>query len=110
MGHNYSSKASGHRGPKAPIGGLHDLFLGRPAEASRLHELVPYVQRPCATNAKEDIDVKRRSSGCDAVRKMEGPILRSRPAGGDCKPPQAASVKSRGCERCGKGAARPHQV
>jgi hypothetical protein len=38
---------------------------------------------------------------------MEGPagwlaVLRGRPAGGGRKPPQAAAVKSRGGERCGK--------
>jgi hypothetical protein len=27
--------------------------------------------------------------------------LRARQSGADLKPPQAASVKSRGCERCG---------
>jgi transposase len=31
--------------------------------------------------------------------------LRGRPAGGGRKPPQGASVKSRGLERCGEGAA-----
>jgi hypothetical protein len=31
-----------------------------------------------------------------------GVALRSRPVGGGCKPPQAAPVKSRGGERCGK--------
>jgi hypothetical protein len=30
--------------------------------------------------------------------------LRSRPTGGDFKPPQAAVVKSHGSEHCGKGA------
>ena len=39
---------------------------------------------------------------------MSGPlgwrVLRGRPAGGGRKPPQGASVKSRGAERCGKGA------
>jgi len=33
-----------------------------------------------------------------------GMALRDRPAGGGLKPPQAAAVKSRGGERCGKGA------
>jgi len=36
--------------------------------------------------------------------------LRARRAGGESKPPQAASVKSRGGERCGKGPAGPGQV
>jgi hypothetical protein len=36
--------------------------------------------------------------------------LRSRFAGRGCKPPQAASVKSRGGERCGKGGPRVRQV
>ena len=39
-----------------------------------------------------------------------GRAPRDRPAGGDLKPPQAASVKSRGGERCGKGAPRVRQV
>jgi hypothetical protein len=30
-------------------------------------------------------------------------VLRSRPSGAGSKPPQAATVKSRGGERCGKG-------
>jgi hypothetical protein len=37
------------------------------------------------------------------------PASRNRLAGADCKPPQAAGVKSPGRERCGKGALR-HQV
>lgn len=37
-------------------------------------------------------------------------VLRSRHTGGGCKPPQGASVKSRGAERCGKGATRLRQV
>jgi hypothetical protein len=41
---------------------------------------------------------------------MEGPTLRSRLAGGGCKPPQGASVKNRGAERCGKGGPRVRQV
>jgi hypothetical protein len=40
-----------------------------------------------------------------------GPVdLRGRPAGGGRKPPQGASVKSRGAERCGEGAPRARQV
>ncbi len=41
---------------------------------------------------------------------MEGPTLRGRLAGGGCKPPQGASVKSRGAERCGKGGQPVRQV
>ena len=37
-------------------------------------------------------------------------VLRSRPAGGGSKPPQAASAKSRGGERCGKGVPPGRQV
>ena len=37
-------------------------------------------------------------------------VLRSRPAGGGSKPPQAASAKSRGGERCGKGVPTGRQV
>jgi hypothetical protein len=36
--------------------------------------------------------------------------LRGRPAGGDRKPPRGAPVKSRGAERCGKGALSARQV
>jgi len=36
--------------------------------------------------------------------------LRSRPAGGGFKPPQAALVKSQCGERCGKGGEKPRQV
>jgi hypothetical protein len=39
-----------------------------------------------------------------------GVALRSRLVGGGCKPPQAASVKSRGSERCGKGGRPARQV
>jgi hypothetical protein len=39
-----------------------------------------------------------------------GWALRSRCAGRGCKPPQAASVKSRGGERCGKGGQSVRQV
>ena len=39
-----------------------------------------------------------------------GKVPRSRPAGGGSKPPQAASVKSRGGERCGKGASHASGV
>ena len=39
-----------------------------------------------------------------------GRAPRDRPAGGGPKPPQAASVKSRGGERCGKCATRLRQV
>jgi hypothetical protein len=39
-----------------------------------------------------------------------GRAPRDRPAGGGLKPPQAASVKSRGGERCGQGAPRVRQV
>ncbi len=54
----------------------------------------------------------RRSVLSDAVTasEMEGlarlglVVLRGRPAGGGCKPPQGAAVKSRGVERCGEGA------
>jgi hypothetical protein len=39
-----------------------------------------------------------------------GPAPRDRPAEGGLKPPQAASVKSRGGERCGKGGQPVRQV
>jgi RNA-directed DNA polymerase len=51
-------------------------------------------------------DRTRRAVLCQRWRSA----LRDRPAGGGHKPPQAASVKSRGGERCGKGALPVRQV
>ena len=51
----------------------------------------------------------RRPLWSGAAQEM-GVGPRSRPAGGGCKPPQAASVKSRGGERCGNGAPGARQV
>ena len=48
---------------------------------------------------------------CEAVLRMRWrEALRSRPAGGGFKPPQAAVIKSHGSERWGKGSARRNQV
>ena len=41
---------------------------------------------------------------------MEVMALRSRPAGGGCKPPSGALVKSQGIERDGKGGQSVRQV
>ncbi|MCA1704599.1 MAG: hypothetical protein LC808_15590, partial [Actinobacteria bacterium] len=51
-------------------------------------------------------DRTRRAVLCQRWRSA----LRDRPAGGGRKPPQAAPVKSRGGERCGKGALPVRQV
>ena len=56
----------------------------------------------CVTRTQGGIDVEDRTRQavlCQRWRKA----LRDRPAGGGPKPPQAAPVKSRGGERCGKG-------
>jgi RNA-directed DNA polymerase len=61
------------------------------------------------TRTQGGIDVEdrtRRAVLCQRWRLA----LRDRPAGGGLKPPQAASVKSRGGERCGHGAPRARQV
>ena len=63
----------------------------------------------CVTRTQGGIDVEDRTRQavlCQRWRKA----LRDRPAGGGPKPPQAASVKSRGGERCGQGAPRARQV
>jgi len=70
--------------------------------------LVRYAD-DCVTRTQGGLDVEgrtRRAVLCQRWRK----VLRDRPAGGGLKPPQAASVKSRSGERCGKGALRVRQV
>jgi len=61
------------------------------------------------TRTRGRLEVEARTGRavlCQRWRK----VLRDRPAGGGSKPPQAASVKSRGGERCGKGAPGVRQV
>ncbi len=70
--------------------------------------LVRYAD-DCVTRTRGRFDVEgraRRAVLCQRWRK----VLRDRPAGGGLKPPQAAPVKSRGGERCGKGAPGARQV
>ncbi|MGH7573408.1 MAG: reverse transcriptase domain-containing protein, partial [Gemmatimonadota bacterium] len=72
------------------------------------YRIVRYAD-DCVTRTQGGIDVEgrtRRAVLCQRWRKA----LRDRPAGGGLKPPQAASVKSRGGERCGQGAPRARQV
>ena len=69
----------------------------------------PLRRRWCATKAEGGIDVEDRPNAC-WLRQRWRLALRSRPAGGGFKPPQAASVKSRGGERCGQGARIVRQV
>jgi hypothetical protein len=59
---------------------------------------------PRVPRAQEGSDVEDRDSRnvCNCARDG-GVALRRRSAGGGVKPPQAASVKSRGGERCGQG-------
>ena len=61
-------------------------------------------RRPCATSADGGCDVGDRDLWMRCCAGDGGMALRDRPAGGGLKPPQAAAVKSRGGERCGKGA------
>ena len=57
--------------------------------------IVTYADDSCATNAL--------TQGGAVLCKRWREVLRSRPSGAGSKPPQAATVKSRGGERCGKG-------
>jgi RNA-directed DNA polymerase len=61
------------------------------------------------TRTQGGIDVEDRTRQVVLCQRW-GLAPRDRPAGGGLKPPQAASVKSRGGERCGKGAPRVRQV
>ena len=61
------------------------------------------------TRTQGGIDVEDRTRQVMLCQRW-GLAPRDRPAGGGLKPPQAASVKSRGGERCGKGAPRVRQV
>ena len=63
----------------------------------------------CATRTQGGIDVEDRTRQVVLCRRW-GLAPRDRPAGGGLKPPQAASVKSRGGERCGKGGQPVRQV
>jgi retron-type reverse transcriptase len=87
---------------------LHVLDVEWQKTGRRLGVLTRYAD-DCATRTQGGIDVEdrtRRAMLCQRWRQA----LRDRPAGGGPKPPQAASVKSRGGERCGKGAPRVRQV
>ena len=77
-------------------------------EGRRFGALVRYAD-DCVTRTQGGIDVEdraRRAVLCQRWRLA----LRDRPAGGGLKPPQAASVKSRGGERCGNGGLPARQV
>jgi retron-type reverse transcriptase len=62
-----------------------------------------------APRTQGGIDVEGRTHRAVLCQRWRS-ALRDRPAGGGLKPPQAASVKSRGGERCGHGAPRARQV
>src|SRR5258706_3718154 len=63
----------------------------------------PLRRRRCATSAEGGCDVEDRDLWMRCCAGDGGMALRDRPAGGGLQPPQAAAVKSRGGERCGKG-------
>ena len=63
----------------------------------------------CVTRTQGGIDVEGRTRQVMLCQRWRQ-ALRDRPAGGGFKPPQGASVKSRGAERCGQGAPRVRQV
>jgi len=64
------------------------------------------LQQPHERNEEDRCRRSDRLMRCcigDGGRPVGRVALRSRPAGGGCKPPRGAPVKSRGAERCGKG-------
>ncbi|MCA1707359.1 MAG: hypothetical protein LC808_30470, partial [Actinobacteria bacterium] len=63
-------------------------------------DLVRYAD-DCVTRTQGGIDVEDRTRRAVLCQRWRW-ALRDRPAGGGLKPPQAAPVKSRGGERCGK--------
>ena len=71
-------------------------------------EVVRYAD-DCVTRTQGGIDVEGRTRQVMLCQRWRQ-ALRDRPAGGGFKPPQGASVKSRGAERCGQGAPRVRQV
>ena len=88
-----------HRGPRLPPGGR--SCASRPQGSSRAISVCH--EREGGLRCSEDC------SGA-VLHERWGWAPRSRPAGGGCKPPQAAPVKSRGGERCGNGAPGARQV
>ncbi len=64
----------------------------------------------CVPRMQGGVDVEDRTRRAMLCQRWRSWALRSRPAGGGFKPPQGASVKSRGAERCGKGALSVRQV
>jgi hypothetical protein len=69
-------------------------------------ELVRYAD-DCVTRTKRRNRCRRSILTIRCCARDGGVALRDRPAGGGPKPPQAAAVKSRGGERCGKGGHEP---
>ncbi len=76
---------------------------------------VRYADDGVPRTLKEDRCRTSRRMRCCMRDEGAGPMvglvaLRGRPAGGGCKPPRGAPVKSRGAERRGKGALSARQV
>ena len=72
----------------------------------RLGTLVRYADDRVTRMQRRD-RCRRSSYQMQCCARDGGVALRDRPAGGGSKPPQAAAVKSRGGERCGKGGLEP---
>ena len=81
---------------------LHVLDEAWAEGGRRWGTLVRYCD-DCAPRTQGGSDVEGRTRRVVLCQRWRW-ALRDRPAGGGLKPPQAASVKSRGGERCGKGA------
>jgi hypothetical protein len=85
---------------------LHVLDVTWRRESQRLGTLVRYCD-DCVTRMQRRDRCRRSSFQMQCCARDGGVALRDRPAGGGTKPPQAAAVKSRGGERCGKGGLEP---
>jgi len=80
---------------------LHVLDEAWECDGRRMGVLVRYADDR-APRTQGEIDVEGRNRRAVLCQRWRW-ALRDRPAGGGPKPPQAASVKSRGGERCGNG-------
>ena len=89
---------------------LANIYLHRLDKAWRDSGGVGVLVRYCddrVTRTKRRNRCRRSRPTIRCCVRDGGMALRDRPAGGGPKPPQAAAVKSRGGERCGKGGSEP---
>ncbi len=85
-----------------------DLWVSRWRQRhARGDVIVTRFADDCVTRTQRRSRCRRSSQPMWCCARDGGVALRDRPAGGGPKPPQAAAVKSRGGERCGKGGSEP---